>query len=405
MKSLLNKLRKRPADGPASGVAAAAKESLGLSIRRMTLLAFLLAAVVLAVAAGFTYLQFVLLGNSKTDALRKAQAATLAARLGSRIEGYADIVAAAGRSPALAAALGDNDSALVAQHAAALTRLLPALLGVRILPSGYNQIDNASQPPLSYACLDLIRRAEAGRTPPPVEIHLFGTKGQHMVIVRPVVGAHGIAGTILVTMDVDLLKKWVQPLLSETNGYIEIRQGAADELVLAAIGDKALQGSGDAPYTAAVPGTSWQLAQWRPAAAALTAAQRLAFFSVFGFAAVLLIAGFAALGIVCSRIVRGDLVAVVKQAVEMVSGGRQHNFEVRLAESREVLRALEQRIQPKQVHPDLAKAAAMREEPGIIVDDGSSDDDELAPSVLFMDKDAVAVEEVTGASADNDKKE
>ncbi len=404
MKSLLNKLRKGPADRPAGGVAAPAKESRGLSIRRMTLLAFLLAVVVLAITAGFTYLQFGLLGDSRTDALRKAQTATLAARLGSRIEGYADIVAAAGRSPELATALAGNDSALVAQHAAALGRLLPTLLGVRILPSGYNQIDNTSQPPLSYACLDLIHRAETERTPPPVEVHLFDTKGQHMVIVRPVVGTDGIAGTILVTLDVDLLKKWVQPLSGETKGYVELRQGAADTMVLAAVGDKALL-SGGVRYSAAVPGTSWQLAQWLPAPVALTAAQRLAFFSVFGFAAAILIAGFMFLGIMCSRIVRGDLVAVVKQAVDMVSGGRQHNFDVRLAESREVLRALEQRIQPKQVHPDFAKAAAMREEPGIIVDDGVSGEDDLAPSVLFMDKDAVAVEEVTDASADNDKKE
>ncbi len=404
MKSLLNKLHKKPADNPVGGVAAVSKESRGLSIRRMVLMAFLLAAVVLVITAGFTYLQFVLLGNGRAEALRKAQTATLAARLGSRIEGVADSVAAAGRSAALASALGDNDSTVVSQHAAALGRLIPAVLDVRILPAGYHRIDATGQPPLSYACLDLIHRAETERLPPPVEVHLFGTKGQHMVVVRPVIGAHGIAGTVVVTMDVDLLKKWVQPLSGETNGYVELRQGAAETLVLAAVGNKALQGGG-APYTAAVPGTAWQLAQWLPAPAALTAAQRLAFFSVFGFAAAALIAGFMALGLMCGRIVRGDLIAVVKQAVEMVSGGRQHNFEVRLAESREVLRALEQRVQPKQVHPDFAKAAAMREDPGIIVDEGPSGDDDLAPSVLFMDKDAVEVEEVAGTSADNDKKE
>ena len=47
MKSLLNKLHKKPADNPVGGVAAVSKESRGLSIRRMVLMAFLLAAVVL----------------------------------------------------------------------------------------------------------------------------------------------------------------------------------------------------------------------------------------------------------------------------------------------------------------------------------------------------------------------
>lgn len=400
MKALLNKLRKRSGKtNENAGGARARKGSRGLSTSRLITLLFVGVLVIFGATAGFTYLQFLLLGQSKDEVLTGLQTQALAAQLGSRVAGYADVVAAAGRDPVLVEALAHNDAPTLAQQAAMLGKLLPAVLAVHILPAGYNRIDQTSKPPLSYACLDLLHRAET-QSEPPVEVHLFGGDDQHMDIVRPVVGSQGVVGSILVMMDAGLPKTWLQHLGSGAGGYLELQQGAdANAPVLAAAGNSALHGAGDGD-SVAVPGTSWRLTRWTAAPASLTMAERLAFFSVFGVAAAALIVGFMAMGIVISRIVRGDLVAVTKQAIDMVVGGRQHNFDVRLAESREVLTVLEQRLQPKQVSPDFAKAAAMREENGIVVDEGATGESELAPSVLFMDKDAVEVEEMAPPAAD-----
>lgn len=399
MKALFKKMRKTTVAAEAGSRPAAPKrEPRGLNITLLVFVMFLIAFATLCIAAGFTYLQMTLLGRSKGEALVQTQTQLLAEHLGSRVSGYAEVVAAAGHNPAIIAALSGNDAAALKQQAAVLGKQLPAVLGVRILPQGYSTIDNSSTPPLSYACLDLIRRAETQKSPPSVEVHLFGGKGQHMAIVRPVVGAQGVIGTILVTMDADVLKRWLHAMNNTTGGYLELRQGSGGgALLLATAGNSALQGHG-VGYTAAVPDTAWQLVDQMSAPVPLNTAQRVAFFAVFGVAAVALIVAFMAMGMIISRIVRTDLVAVVKQAIDMVNGGRQHNFEVRLAESREVLRALEQHVQPRQVQPDFAKAAAMREESGIVVDEESAGGSELSPSVLFMDKNAVEVKELSQAA-------
>ncbi|WP_127474560.1 hypothetical protein [Sulfurivermis fontis] len=400
MKSLFSKFRKNSDEEPAPAAAAAPeqkKPSRGLTIRVLVMPLLLTSLITLVVVAALVYLQFSLVGLERRDAITHAETDRLAAVLAGRLRGYTDVIAAAGRAPAVVAALKAGDQTALDEHVARLRVLFPSVLRIRFIARGDDRLDENAVPPLSYACLELARTAEAGQEPP-VEAHLYGTKVQHVDLLRPVVGDKEIVGSLLVTLDVAVLREWLRPLLNGGGGYVELRQGTGDKhLMLAALGDAGLQAT-PATYAAPVAGTAWSLVYWAPGSVAtVSTAEQVGLLTVFGVALVVLIVAFVLFTTLAGRIVRGDLVAVVKQAVEMWSGRRQHNFDVKLAESLEVLNALEQHLatqQPRAVHPDAARAAAMQQqEQGIIVDEPPEGDD-MPSSLMFMAQDAVQVEEL-----------
>lgn len=404
MKSLLDKLRRNkdaPGDFSPSEQDKGGKSNSQLSIRRMILYGLAATLVIVVFVAVANYLQLKTLGSKQRDATAVAQTASAAAQLSARLQGYSDVIAAAAQAPQVVAALSSNDQDTLRQHGEQLRALLPGASGVRFLLRGEERIDTSSRPALSYACLDLARRAENQNALPPIEVHLFGSQEQHVVLVRAVPGGNGAVGVLLVTFDTKILRQWVKPLLPAAGGYIELRQGGGDNyLMVGAAGDASLQGSRP-PFLAPVAGSSWTLAFWPPIAATASATgSQVAFFSGYGVALAAIIAVFITLATIVTRVVHTDLVTVVKQAIDIWSGNRQHSYEVRLAESIEILTALEQRVKemqgrtPPVIHPDPAKAAAMQEQ-GIVVDEVPDDDQLPPPSVLFMDKDAMEVEEMS----------
>ncbi|GEM_PF-1357518 len=409
MTSLFDKFRKKPAAEPAPFPGAEPeqkKPTRGLNVRVMVMPLLVVALVVLIVVAALTYLQFALLGQERRDALTHGQADRMADHLAGRLQGYTDVIAATGRAPAVVAAMAAGDQATLDEHVSRLRELFPSVLRIRFIALGDERVDETSVPPLSYACLELARIAESGQVPL-VEAHLYGTQVQHIDMLRPVAGPEGMVGSLLVTLDVAVLRDWLRPLLPADGGYVELRQGGANgkHLMLGAAGDAGLQGM-PATYSVAITGTAWSLIYWAPARlAALSTVQQTAFLTVFGVGLVTLVVAFVLFTTVAGRIVRGDLVAVVKQAVEMWSGRRQHNFEVRLAESLDVLTALAehlQQVQPKQVRPDAAKAAAMQQDSGIIVDEPPEGED-MPSSLLFMSQESMRVEELGPPGTDQEK--
>lgn len=406
MKSLFSKFRKDSHEEAALAAAAAPgqkKSSRGLNIRVLVMPLLLTSLVTVVVLAVLVYLQFALVGLERRDAITHAEADRMAGVLAGRLRGYTDVIAAAGHTPAIVAALTAGDQTALEEHANRLRTLFPSVLRIRFITHGDDRLDETAVPPLSYACLELARIAEAGQEPP-VEAHLYGSKAQHVDLLRPVVGDKDVVGSLLVTLDVTVLREWLRPLLSGEGGYVELRQGAGDtHLMLAAVGDAGLQVT-PATYAAPIAGTAWSLVYWAPdSVAAVTTAEQVALLTVFGVALTVLVIAFVLFTTLASRLVRGDLVAVVNQAVEMWSGRRQHNFDVKLAESLEVLTALEQHLvtqQPRAVHPDTAKAQEMQQQ-GIIVDEPPEGED-MPSSLVFMAQDAVQVEEMDASRLGND---
>ncbi|GAB4296771.1 MAG: hypothetical protein Kow0096_14420 [Thiohalomonadaceae bacterium] len=407
MKSLFSKFRKDSGEEvtlAATAVPGQEKHSRGLNVRVLVTPLLLTCLATLIVVAALVYLQFSLVGQDRRDAITRAEADRLAGLLAGRLQGYTDVIAATGRAPAIVAAMTDGDQATLDEHVARLHALFPSVLRIRFIARGDDRVDETTVPPLSYACLELARTAEAGQEPP-VEAHLYGTKVQHVDLLRPVAGDSGVVGSLLVTLDVTVLRDWLRPLLGGGGGYVELRQGTGDKhLMLAAVGDAGLQVT-PATYAAPVAGTAWSLVYWAPGSVAtVSTAEQVGLLTVFGVALAVLVVAFVLFTTLAGRIVRGDLVAVVKQAVEMWSGRRQHNFDVKLAESLEVLTALEQHLatqQPKAVHPDAAKAAEMRQQEkdkGIIVEEPPEGED-MPSSLVFMAQDAMQVEEMDSSAS------
>lgn len=344
LKELLNKLRAGKTDDAAEqGPPAASHAAGGLRLALLVAPLFFVSAAVMVVVAVITYLQFLASGRSQQEAVFTAQAAQMAAHLAGRVQGYGDVLAAAAQQPALVTAVQAGDRDAVTAQLSALHAAFPGVVRVRLIAAGETQTDETTTPGLGYACLELARQAEQGGLPP-MEVHLPGSKDQHVDLLRPVRGADGVLGSLLLSFDVALLKTWLAAALPP-GGYAELRQGgAADAVRLTVAGDASLLGDGDGTG-ARVSGTSWQVVYWSPEGApSVSGAQQAMFLTVFGLAVAVLVLVFGVFAAAWTRLVRNDMVAVVKQAAAILSGRRQHNYEVKLAESREVLVALEQRM-------------------------------------------------------------
>lgn len=412
MKSLFG--RKNTEEGgfnPNSPQVSQKKAGGGLTVRRIIMPAMFVSVLVVLFAAAAVYLQFTLLGQQHHATVSAGHSERMAAMLAGRLESYADVISSAANQPVVQQALGMGDRAALEQQASLLRRALPDVLRVKFLRVGEDQIDESTTPNLGYACLDLVHIAEAGKAAP-METHMFGSKDQHIELVQAAINEKNVVlGTLLVSMDVDVLKSWVREAMPSAGGYAELRQvGSGNYLMLAAAGDAGLQTTPGA-QTARVAGSSWELVYWTPSTnASLGIAQQGIYFAIFGAAVVVIIITFASLMTLASRIVKNDLVATVKQGIDMWGGQRVHTFEVKLAESVEVLSALAQRyaeVQPKPViKPDPKKAAEMQKEPeqGFKVEELPLADEDLPSSLMFMDKDSVQVEELGSTGNDNKDK-
>ncbi|MBV2096959.1 MAG: hypothetical protein KUF80_18835, partial [Candidatus Thiodiazotropha sp. (ex Codakia orbicularis)] len=69
----------------------------------------------------------------------------------------------------------DADSAGLSGEQDRLTRLVPDVLRIRLLPAGYNEPDTSESPNMGYASLLLLRAAEKSDAAMPAELHQFGT--------------------------------------------------------------------------------------------------------------------------------------------------------------------------------------------------------------------------------------
>ena len=144
--------------------------------------------------------------------------------------------------------------------------LFEQALLLRFLKPGTYSLDDVSVPPLSYASLDMLKKAET-TSQINTEVHLFGSVNQHIVMIERVVNnAYELIGLLHLSLNISLFDSLVQGL-SLNGGYAELTQRAAGKtLVLAKIGDPALR-NGEA-ITVSVNDTRWIIAYWSGSALA-----------------------------------------------------------------------------------------------------------------------------------------
>ncbi len=162
---------------------------------------------------------------------QKAAIARQAADLAGSVSGeYARVFEAVGglvNPVALVPVFRSGDPERMREAAAELAAARPGVLGVRLLPPGTNREDYASKPPLTFASLDMLERAEREGKPPRPEVQLMGTPDQQVVSLWQVADADGkLVGYVLFSLDVAMLQK----ALDEApfpGGYAEVRQPVA----------------------------------------------------------------------------------------------------------------------------------------------------------------------------------
>jgi len=361
------------------------KESGGLSLARLNLAPMLISMMVVLGSGYLAYLQFAEQFTEQQEERKAAVARELAAELTGRLQGMGDELSRMAQAdPALLAAIAMGDGEVLRQREAGLTKDYPGLLRVRyVLPSEQDPND-ALTPRLGYACLDLARQAEAGKTPP-FEVHLFGDPQQHLDLVRPVLDGKKVVASLMLTLDVAVLRHWLDAIKPK-QGYVELLQGRGEQaLPLFGVGDPALKGQGKA-YQANVAQSSWTLSYHQGSTLELTRSQSLRFVATFAVAAVLLLVFFIFFNLFVSRFVQSDLRRLVGFIVDSSLGKRFHSYPVRLAESKRVLQDKERELSVLSSHASVKNPSSRRA--------SARDGQEHIPDLTFVSSDSISVEEV-----------
>ncbi|MCU7844123.1 MAG: phosphomannomutase/phosphoglucomutase [Candidatus Thiodiazotropha sp. (ex Monitilora ramsayi)] len=144
-----------------------------------------------------------------------------------------------------------------------LTRLIPDALQIRLLPAGTSEPDTELEPNMSYASLQMLRRAEERDGVLPAEAHQYSTAHQHIAIasgVRRTPGAPAVG-----VLHAAFSLSGMQELLNSVDDYagrVELQQIVPDKapFTLASKGPAVESGSPD--RTMPISGTIWQLAYW-----------------------------------------------------------------------------------------------------------------------------------------------
>ncbi|MFT5425178.1 MAG: phosphomannomutase/phosphoglucomutase [Gammaproteobacteria bacterium] len=134
-------------------------------------------------------------------------------------------------------------------------------LKLRLLLPGNYAVDREAVPPLSYASLDLLRRAEESEAPVDAEAHSMGSDGKHIAFVSRVTDADNkLVGLLSLSMALDAIES-VMPDLDNSEVYIEIQQGQGGEsLALTQSGDNKLRIGRSVAVT--IKGSKWNAASW-----------------------------------------------------------------------------------------------------------------------------------------------
>ncbi|MGH8596428.1 MAG: hypothetical protein ACREXT_07210, partial [Gammaproteobacteria bacterium] len=189
-----------------------------------------------------------------------ANAITIAQRLGDVVKPVYLALAELAKDPKVVAALTGADEVARKQLGADLKSRVPNALLLRLIPRGLTQTDPDSNPPLTYASLDLLLKAERQEKPTGAEIHLAGTPMEHIALVVRVPPAGDPVGFLHASLDSKAIREAFTVVLSKAHSRAAIQQpvpGAAPVM----IATTAQLSKGNTPtVTQNVPGTAWVMA-------------------------------------------------------------------------------------------------------------------------------------------------
>ncbi|MDX1824639.1 MAG: hypothetical protein R3354_07960, partial [Thiohalomonadales bacterium] len=242
----------------------AKKKGEGLSLKATSFISIGVFIVILAVAIFWAQLMPLQKLQKNADEALLAKNTRLASSLALQVASYSQAARGVAADPETRKLLLSGDEIALRIRERELVQIFPWVIRVRLLPTGIRNPDDTSKPHISFACLDMMRQAEASLKAPPVEVHVIGTPQQHVEILQPILSADGksAVGFLQVTLQVEVLKQWVNAL--EPKGYLSLTQSVESQptVLLAETGDKTNLGNRTGSVT--VPGTRWHLNLWLP---------------------------------------------------------------------------------------------------------------------------------------------
>ena len=318
------------------GQEGASKKTQGISLISLSLVAVVIAALVVLLSGLVSYLQYVSVVEGRQLDRHDAEVRRMAAQLSGRMAGLGDEAGRlASADSVLLDALSRADRFSLRVLEQRIQERYPELLQVRFILPGDQRPEDGEGLGLGYASLDLARIAEAGQVPP-IELHRASTAQQHLAVVRPVRDQQQVVASLILMFDPSLLEQWMAEL-EVGSAFVELTQQG--QLQLAQQGNPGLR-NGSA-YYADIAGTSWQLGYWPSDGMTMDTARQAAFITSFVVAASVLVGFLVFFGLFVSRFVRADMRRMVTFIVDSSLGKRFHSYPVKLAEAKGVLQEKE----------------------------------------------------------------
>jgi phosphomannomutase/phosphoglucomutase len=249
-------------DGPV-----VAKKLRGTSLKHLTLVSFLLIALLLiSIWGGLFYLYQE--ADQKSALVRlKSSAESVAMHIAESESLYRRLLQAIAKDPLVVEAFKTGNLVVIKQQQRRVASLIPGVMNLRLLQSGHQALESGGRPRLSYASLQLLRVAEQSGQVTPSEVHQFSNKNQHIAIaVRVIDPLSELAiGIIHVAFSTNRLLHSISAIddIGDYAGRVELRQrvkGAAP-LVLAEHG-RAANVLGKSSGTIQVEGSIWEIVYW-----------------------------------------------------------------------------------------------------------------------------------------------
>ena len=278
--------------------------------------------------------------EAQSQVAARAVRATVEAGLGP-VMSRASTVAAGMVDPALFAA---EDAQRMAR-ATELATHFPDAKRVRLLPAGYDTLEQDADPPISYADIEQFGKAtaEPGKALP-LEVYQFGGPQAHLNLVQAITEGEGDAlrasGLLVVSYDLGLPRQALRAA-GGVSGYAELVQVAGGkQLVLGSVGNASSK-QGPPLASEKVPGSRWSVRYWPDAGAAAAVGVPLEQLAAVAGAALLLF--LATLTLVfrwLAGVLRHDQAAIIKLVSDLVERGSRTSYPVKLAGFRAMVKLI-----------------------------------------------------------------
>ena len=239
--------------------------SCGRSVGSFWSLAF--AGIVLILLAAWVFLLDVYhqAENQHSSKQLKTGVEALVARLAETEGVRRSVLSAIAREPSLIRAFEGSDRGELQLLEKRFQQLIPGAIRVRLLAAGHQDLDQTVEPHLSYASLQLLRRAEKSTQPTLAEVHQFASDQQHTAIAVRVMDLSGenLIGTIHTAFPQGTLQQAIDAV-TDYQGRVEIRQLVKEASTLTLAQNNTVKQTRASPAgQILVANTIWEVVYWQ----------------------------------------------------------------------------------------------------------------------------------------------